>query len=98
MTAGLRPCPFCGSEAVMVKVFSQGFSPRCQGEARCHLQVLPFPAYPTREEAASAWNRRAVDAPALLDLADRIGRGEHYKMTRTELADEVRRLAGGEGA
>jgi hypothetical protein len=42
----------------LYKVWS-GYSVKCCGDERCHLQAVPFPAYTTKERAIEAWNRRA---------------------------------------
>lgn len=54
----LKPCPFCGGRGKLYKVWS-GYSVKCCGDERCHLQAVPFPAYTTKERAIEAWNRRA---------------------------------------
>lgn len=42
----------------LYKVWS-GYSVKCCGKERCHLQAVPFPAYTTKERAIGAWNMRA---------------------------------------
>ncbi len=54
----LKPCPFCGGSAELYKVWS-GYSVKCCGNERCHMQAVPLPAYETKERAVEAWNRRA---------------------------------------
>ena len=50
----LKPCPFCGGEAVSMEPFDGVFSAMCQG-CKCGGPI-------TRQEELSieAWNRRAV--------------------------------------
>lgn len=57
----LKPCPFCGSGAVILKVFGVGenkwFYAKC---CACNAEINN--PMPTAEEAAKRWNRRADDA------------------------------------
>lgn len=49
----LKPCPFCGGEAVRKCIFpNRYFFVECKN---CHVS-LPFKG--TKEEAIEAWNRR----------------------------------------
>lgn len=58
----LKPCPFCGGEAVLMKVtFTAGMSyyVRC-GNGKC--AVFPITkSYSTDDEAIEVWNMRAND-------------------------------------
>ncbi|MBE6784163.1 MAG: restriction alleviation protein, Lar family [Ruminococcaceae bacterium] len=54
----LKPCPFCGGEAILQK----GTDGRCWIECnitKSHCSVIPKTwAYKTKKEAIEAWNRR----------------------------------------
>lgn len=52
----LKPCPFCGGEAVLAHSHSEPFD--LAACLHCHTQG---PARPTRAEAITAWNNRASD-------------------------------------
>jgi hypothetical protein len=56
MTAptNLKPCPFCGGEAEIIRTSVHCNSPTCEAQ--------PFTAGQSVEEAIAAWNRRASDA------------------------------------
>lgn len=62
----LKPCPFCGGKGHIVRMVNQ-FAPCCMngyysGERTTVCYMAPrFPAFPTYEEAAEAWNRRTND-------------------------------------
>lgn len=53
----LKPCPFCGSEAVMT-YSKNGFQVFCDND-ECILNSLEMIDKTTEHEAAEAWNRRA---------------------------------------
>lgn len=54
----LKPCPFCGGEAVFLK-WGYCWSVECRND---YCDVLPETAICyTKEEAADIWNRRAGD-------------------------------------
>ena len=56
----LKSCPFCGSDAVMnATVFGEWTVCCINPECRC-WDYGPN-CYATKEEAAAAWNRRAVE-------------------------------------
>ena len=67
--AELKPCPFCGGEAVIVHTSSCGGHIACIGE--CGMQTAKFWDEPMRKNesertkwhktAIDAWNRRAED-------------------------------------
>lgn len=57
----LKPCPFCGGEAIIHKRaydnrggLPHDFTVYCD---KCHASVRHY--YPTEKEAIEAWNRRA---------------------------------------
>jgi hypothetical protein len=71
-TPELKPCPFCGGEAKIIGSWLNSikgggdFTPTCDGEEQCPGQNEEqdeqggfCASYPTREEAAAAWNTRA---------------------------------------
>lgn len=51
----LKPCPFCGGEAI-VESYYRDYAVSCR---KCEAATRRY--YPTREEAERAWNRRAND-------------------------------------
>jgi Lar family restriction alleviation protein len=53
--AELKPCPFCGSEAKMIKLYDDYYI-KC-GNYCCEQSI----AYEDIEMAIEAWNRRAED-------------------------------------
>ena len=59
MDKKLKPCPFCGGEAVLKDSFlsDDSFIVRC---TKCYAQTDAFISnFDTPEEAIAAWNRRA---------------------------------------
>ena len=63
-TLPLEPCPFCGGKGHIVKTGKE-YAPCCMnayfsGERTAVCYLAPrFPAFPTYEEAAEAWNSRS---------------------------------------
>ena len=49
----LKPCPFCGGEAKMIKIGGATYFIQCN---ECHSTSG---AFSTSEEAVEAWNKRA---------------------------------------
>lgn len=57
----LKPCPFCGGEAEVIKahqIFERPYVVICKN-TKCRASLGEFSS--TREEAIEAWNRRADD-------------------------------------
>ncbi len=59
----LKPCPFCGSKAKLMRV-GAGRIVKCEG---CGVSTS-FLA----DDAAQAWNTRAIDRDELLKVADEL--------------------------
>jgi Lar family restriction alleviation protein len=63
----LKPCPFCGGEAWIIRTNDNNSSPYVQCKfgvfrvPKCPLGHLVTWDYATEEEAIAAWNRRAND-------------------------------------
>lgn len=63
-TLPLEPCPFCGGKGHIVKMGNE-FAPCCMngyyanGRTTVCYMAPRFPAFPTYEEAAEAWNNRS---------------------------------------
>ena len=55
--AELKPCPFCGGSASVLKVDNTWYEVRCDN-CPCNVGRLWF--Y-TRKDATKAWNRRGED-------------------------------------
>lgn len=55
----LKPCPFCGSVAVLYKNPKDTYKPYCvicqNGECSCNARI---PYCDTEEDAVRQWNRR----------------------------------------
>lgn len=49
----LEPCPFCGSEGVIVRYMPNYYSPKC---STCPVEIHEH--YFTTRDAAIAWNTR----------------------------------------
>ena len=60
MSNKLKPCPFCGGEAVMT-YSNKGFQIFCDNED-CILNALEMYNKNTEDEAVEAWNNR-VNCP-----------------------------------
>lgn len=64
-TPELKPCPFCGSEQIIVRygqigTYSNVFMPRKMGYAYCRQCGARSNLY-LAKNAVNAWNRRAGD-------------------------------------
>lgn len=67
MDGGLRPCPFCGREAVVMEAVTGDGGKTCVAMCRwCGIAVFKpgvrdgeWNALRTAQDAAEAWNRRA---------------------------------------
>ena len=63
----LKPCPFCGSEAWIIRTNDNKKRPYvqckfgCFREPKCPVSHLVTWDYRTEEEAVEAWNRRMSD-------------------------------------
>ena len=57
MNRELKPCPFCGSEAVETYNMSYLFQIYCSND-ECILNELIMTGMQTEEEAAEVWNKR----------------------------------------
>lgn len=60
----LKPCPFCGGEAEMIKHSfwnerKHSYSDRTYSIKCCGCSVETYPFYDTKEKATESWNRRA---------------------------------------
>ena len=68
----LKPCPFCGGEAKLVRTWHLHHI-ICRS---CGANIGGIKRHPndfrTRDEVIAAWNRRSIDRGALLDLADEL--------------------------
>ena len=59
MSSELKPCPFCGGKAIVGEYDFRGakhFDVWCGDDGRC---ARLRGAWPTKEAAIAAWNRRA---------------------------------------
>ena len=66
MSETLKPCPFCGGQAMITPV-DAGF---VKYTVFCSNCGVTFAAYPTEEEAATVWNtRHIVDVNDSIDEA-----------------------------
>lgn len=76
MEKTLRPCPFCGAEAEIVRNGSGSYFVRC-ADKQCAAKTRLY--HENENGARLAWNRRAdlieqtCDRNALLALADTLG-------------------------
>lgn len=52
MEKKLKPCPFCGNDAILLKQV-YGYSVTC---SKCSASIKPF--YETEEIAVKIWNQR----------------------------------------
>ena len=56
---GLKPCPFCGGEAVLINTRAFGESCKSVMCIKCRATVSNFAGDMQEERATEAWNRRA---------------------------------------
>ena len=56
---GLKPCPFCGGEAVLINTMAFGESCKSVMCIKCKATVNNFGGDRQEERATEAWNRRA---------------------------------------
>ena len=62
----LKPCPFCGSEAELIKHSfwnekKQNYADKTYSIKCCNCSVETYEFYETEELVIRAWNRRADD-------------------------------------
>lgn len=50
----LKPCPFCGSEAILIKNGAGCYQVAC---FKCEVRQCAY-VYKTKESSIEAWNRR----------------------------------------
>ena len=68
----LKQCPFCGGEAKLVRTWHLHHIV-CRSCGATIGEVNEHPNdFRTRDEVIAAWNRRAIDRNALLDLAEEL--------------------------
>lgn len=63
-TPGLKPCPFCGGEAMLINTFALGCESKSVHCIRCKAKVNNFSGVTedrSKQLAVEAWNRRASD-------------------------------------
>lgn len=69
----LKPCPFCGDEAVLVNTWNCLCHITCRS---CGATIGGAKRHPndfrTRDEVIVAWNRRAIDRDELLRIAEEL--------------------------
>ena len=66
----LKPCPFCGGEAKLVRNWNLYYI-MCRSCVAIIGEVKEHPNdFRTRDEVIAAWNRRAIDRDELLAVAD----------------------------
>ena len=56
---GLKPCPFCGGEAVLINTMAFGKSCKSVMCIKCKATVNNFAGDMQEERATEAWNRRS---------------------------------------
>ena len=61
---GLKPCPFCGGEAVVYKhgIHTEWWFAECKGD-KCGMRI----DRKTKDEVTSAWNHRQADTGLVED-------------------------------
>lgn len=60
----LKPCPFCGHEAMISYNSNYDFQAYCTNDA-CFMSQIIMEDMETEEQARAAWNKRAPSAPAV---------------------------------
>ncbi|WP_136799723.1 Lar family restriction alleviation protein [Desulfosediminicola ganghwensis] len=76
-TFSLSPCPFCGSEAKLYEFHEvpalggshSRFNPGCANDG-CFIEGWIDAWFKSKEEAAAAWNSRAIPLKAILTVKD----------------------------
>lgn len=53
----LKPCPFCGGEALTTYNTKFGFQVFCSNE-KCFMNTIIMTSFDTEEQVIEAWNRR----------------------------------------
>ena len=55
----LKPCPFCGSSAVLREEYDYGYEGHnCSYHVECSFCLVEFPRFSDINVAIEAWNRR----------------------------------------
>lgn len=60
----LRPCPFCGHEAMICYNSDYDFQAYCTNDS-CFMSQIIMEDMETEEQAREAWNKRAPSVPAV---------------------------------
>lgn len=60
----LKPCPFCGHEAMISYNSNYDFQAYCTNDT-CFMSQIIMEDMETEEQARAAWNKRAPSAPAV---------------------------------
>lgn len=59
MNNKLKPCPFCGSEAILRSSENWHCYSACCTNRKCGIEQLPYLPYFDEKEAIEAWNKRS---------------------------------------
>lgn len=85
MSEELKPCPFCGADAVVEHGdASYWVSPCCPGSCTVELETSWFD---TREEAIAAWNTRPVEDALRTRIAELETENERLRAALTPIAE-----------
>ena len=76
----LKPCPFCGGEAMVHSDFRERlWTVSCKSRLECYA-IEDY--YPSQEEAISAWNKRVSNLEALRPCPFCGGKAKVYSISR----------------